>query len=184
MNLLDLVIILILVVNMMVGWRKGLLGMLGEMGGLTLGLWLGVRYTKYVAGFVSIYLVGPAWLLFLLSFLGLFLCGRLTGRIIVAVAQRTVTIPGLSTVDRITGAALGLGIGTIMVTFLMSLCAFIPLPYLTNLIQTSEVGQYFWSAAPVFNRFLWQEIGPRLLFPPVEPGSTGLSAVLVGQMDM
>lgn len=178
MNLLDLVIILILVFNMMVGWRKGLLGMLGEMGGLALGLWLGVRYTKYVAGFVSTYLVGPAWLLFLLSFLGLFLCGRLTGKIIVKVAQRTVTIPGLSMVNRIIGAALGLGIGTIVVTFFISLCALIPFPYLTNLIQTSEVGQYFWSVAPTFSRFFWQEVGPRLLLPPVEPGSTGLTVWL------
>ncbi len=43
MSLLDLGIILILVFHMVMGWRKGLLSMLGDMGGLVLGLWLGTR---------------------------------------------------------------------------------------------------------------------------------------------
>ena len=170
MNLLDLVIILILVLNMVVGWRQGLLGMLGEMGGLALGLWLGARYTKQMAGFVSTYLVGPAWLLFVLSFLGLFLSGRLTAKVAAAIIKRVVLIPGLSSVDRLTGATLGLGIGTILVTFLVSLLAYLPWPYFVQLVQTSEVGQYFWSVAPVFSRFLWQELGPLLPLPPAKPG--------------
>ena len=68
MNMLDLVLILILVFHMFVGWRKGLFGLLGEVGGLILGLWLGITYFRSAAGFVSTYLVGPAWLLLLLCF--------------------------------------------------------------------------------------------------------------------
>ena len=60
MNLLDLAIILVLILHMVTGWRKGLLGLLGEVGGLVLGLWLGTSYSRQAAGFVSSYLVGPA----------------------------------------------------------------------------------------------------------------------------
>lgn len=171
MNLLDLVIILILVLQMFMGWRKGLLSMLGEMGGLVLGLWLGTRYVGHVAGFVSEYLVGPAWLLFVLSFLGLFVAGKSAAKIIATVTKQAVSIPGISACDRLAGAALGLVIGTALVTLLISLLAYLPWPYFVKLIQTSEVGQYFWSVAPVFSRFLWQELRPLLPLPMISPGS-------------
>ncbi|NLG86632.1 MAG: CvpA family protein [Firmicutes bacterium] len=178
MNLLDLVIIMILILNMLVGWRQGLLGMLGEMGGLVLGLWLGACYTKQMAGFINTYLVGPAWLLFLLSFLGLFLGGRLAAKLVASIIKRTIFIPGFSTMDRVMGATIGLGIGTILVTFLVSLLAYLPWPYFVKLVQTSEIGQYFWSVAPVFGRFFWQELRPLLPLTPARPEINGPSVWL------
>lgn len=173
MNPLDLIIILVLLLNMVTGWRKGLLSILGEMGGLALGLWLGAHYTEHVAGFVSSYLVGPAWLLFVLSFLGLFIAGRLTAKVMAIFLKQVVAMPGLSSIDRLVGAAMGLGVGTIVVTFLVSLLAYLPWPYFVELIQSSEIGQYFWSAAPVFNHFLWQELRPLLPLPMAGP-KTGI----------
>ena len=169
MNLLDLAIILVLILHMVTGWRKVLLGLLGEVGGLVLGLWLGTSYSRQAAGFVSSYLVGPAWLLLILCFLGLFLVGLLAARTVATILKRLVVIPGLSNIDRFTGAAMGLAVGTLLTIVLVSLLAYLPWPYFVDLIQSSEIGQYFWSVAPVFNRFFWKELGPLLPLPMAGP---------------
>ncbi|HKM38944.1 MAG TPA: CvpA family protein [bacterium] len=165
MNLLDLVIILTLIIHMVIGWRKGMFGLLGEVGGLILGLWLGTNYSKTVAGFVSSYLVGPAWLLLLLAFLGLFVSGLFATRMAVTALKRLVSIPGLSSIDGFIGAAMGLAAGSLVAILLIGLLAYLPWPYLAKLIQSSEIGQYFWSVTPVFNRYLWKELWLRLPRP-------------------
>ena len=154
---------------MVLGWRKGLLGMVGDIGGLVLGLWLGIRYSRYIAGLASNFLVGPAWLLFLFVFLGLFLSGRLVGKLSMAAIGKAIGNIGLTTLDRIIGAILGLGIGTVLVSITISFCSIIPSPWLISIIQTSEVGQYFWSVTPIFSEYLWQQVGPRIPFPHIRP---------------
>jgi uncharacterized membrane protein required for colicin V production len=178
-SLLDLGIILILVFHMVMGWRKGLLSMLGDMGGLVLGLWLGTRYVGHMVAFVTPYLVGPAWLLSALFFLGLFVAGRVAAKAVANIIKRAIYIPGLSSMDRFAGAAVGLGIGTIVVTFVIGILAYLPWPYFVKLIQASEIGQYFWSVAPAFGRFFWQGLGPLLPLPLAGPETRYLSYVIL-----
>lgn len=162
MNWLDVVILLLLGTEMLLGWREGLIGAGTKLGGLALGLYLAVRYSGWLAGLLGAYLVGPPLLLKALAFLAIFLTGRYLLSFAALLLRRALTVPALSTIDRLAGACLGLAIGTLLVMLLVSLLTWVPWPPLAQAVQGSELGQYFWSAAPVFSRFFWQELAPSL----------------------
>jgi membrane protein required for colicin V production len=169
-NWLDLVILLILGLEMVLGWREGLIGVSAKLGGFVLGLYLAARYSGQVAGLLGTYLVGPPLLLRVLAFLALLLAGRYTLLTLGLLLKRTLAVPGLATLDRLAGACLGLAIGTAVVMLLVSLLAWLPWPQLAQAVQASELGQYFWSAAPVFSRFFWGDVAPSLTPSRIIPG--------------
>lgn len=170
MNWLDLVILLVLGLEIFAGWREGLVGMVANLGGVVLGLWVAGRYSGDLATLLRRHLVGPAWLLTTLAFLAILLVSRYGLKLVGEVIKRAMAVPGLTTLDRLAGAGLGLCIGTLVVMLVVSFLAWLPWPYFTQVLQNSELGQYFWSAAPVFTRFLWQELAPVRSLPRILPG--------------
>lgn len=170
MNWLDVAILVILGVEMFTGWRAGFIGMVASFGGLILGGWLALRYSGEVAAVLGEHLVGPSWLLLTLAFLGIFLIGRYSLRFIGELLRRAISAPGICGVDHLAGAGLGLLVGSLVVMLVLSLFTWLPWPQLTQAVQESELGQYFWSAAPVFMRFFWRELVPVLSPTRYYPG--------------
>jgi uncharacterized membrane protein required for colicin V production len=144
--------------------------MIAQLGGFIFGLFLATRYSGALADILSGYLVGSPLLLRALSFLGLFLAGRYGLALAGEFVKRALALPGLATLDRLAGAGLGLAIGTLVVILLVSFLTWLPWPQLTRLVQESELGQYFWAAAPVFGRFFWGDLAPGLLPRYTIPG--------------
>lgn len=170
MNWLDVLILLILGVEMLLGWRAGLVGMIAQLGGFILGLFLAARYSGALADALSCYLVGSPLLLRAMSFLALFLAGRYGLALAGKFVKRALAVPGLASIDRLAGAGLGLAVGTLVIILLVSFLTALPWPQLARVVQESELGQYFWSAAPVFGRFFWGNLAPGLLPKYTIPG--------------
>jgi membrane protein required for colicin V production len=182
-NWLDVLILLILGVEMLLGWRAGLVGMIAQLGGFILGLFLAARYSGAVADALGHYLVGSPLLLRAMAFLALFLAGRYGLALAGEFVKRALAVPGLAAVDRLAGAGLGLAIGTLVVILLVSFLTWLPWPGLSRVVQESELGQYFWSAAPVFGRFFWGELAPGLLHRYTIPGGQQVSCPLSSLTD-
>ena len=78
--------------------------------------------------------------------------------------KQVVAMPGLSSIDRLVGAAMGPGVGTIVVT-LVSLLAYLPWPFCrTNTTEIGISGQQHLSLI-----ILWQELRPLLPLPMAGP---------------
>ena len=126
--MIDFVLGLALAAMLVRGWTRGFVRESLDLVGLILGLWLAFRLSAPLATFLSdSFGVGPEAARIGGGILLFVLFG-----VLLAVAahylSRMMDLPGLSTVNRVGGAAVAVGWGAVIVLVLVSLVAAMPIP--------------------------------------------------------
>ncbi len=125
MNGLDIVLLVILAVFILLGFRKGLLKEIVGFIGLVVAFWTAMRFTKAAAGlFPKISIPAREALTFLVILVGVFLLFHLAGFLL----RKLIKASHLAILDRLGGVALGLLKGGLLLSICLLVLTLAPLP--------------------------------------------------------
>jgi S1-C subfamily serine protease len=147
-NVLDAVLVLLLVLALVRGWRQGAVVQLAAFGGLVLGLLAGLWAAPGIAGMVA---TGPgpgAAFLTLASLLVAMVVGQAVGAAVGVRLHRAVHSAGVGRVDRAAGAGVGGALFLLVVWVLAAVLAQGPIPVLAQQIRGSAVVRTLDAALP------------------------------------
>jgi len=120
MDWLDVVLIVMLVVPALIGWRKGLIGAVIPLVGFVIAIILAGQFYDSVAGWLSHWLDSSSQAN-LLGFVIVFVAVMAAALIVSSVARRMLSLLLLGWVDRIGGLVFGLLIGALVAGALLSI---------------------------------------------------------------
>ncbi len=119
MNTVDIVLIVLLALFFMNGWRKGFVVTLGQLIGAVIGFWVARAWSGWLADILAKYIhMNPGLLHFIVFIIIFLIIDRLLGLLLglVAYLLKIVTVlPLVSTINRLLGALLGLAEGLVLV---------------------------------------------------------------------
>lgn len=125
MNVIDIVLLVILVVFILLGFRKGLLKEVVSIIGLVVAFWAAMRFTKAAAGLVPKHsLPAREAVAFLVILVGVFLLFQLMGFLL----RKLIRASPLAILDRLGGVALGLLKGGLLLSLCLLVLTLAPLP--------------------------------------------------------
>jgi membrane protein required for colicin V production len=160
MNLVDVVIVLLLVVSAIVGFRSGLIqsvfSLLGLIAGIAIASWHYKQFGDELAPILHNRALSEAiW--FCLLALAVMLVASLIGMLIKSVIHGV----GLGWLDRVTGLFFGLLQGAMLVTLcIVTLAAFFPD---TRWLGDAQLAKYFLGTAHLTTRMTADELKHRIL---------------------
>lgn len=117
MNILDIILIIILVVTGVSGFRKGLISQAFGIGGLLLGIWLGYRFSARIAGWFEMNDEYASLLAFVLILIMAIIATYFAGRLVKSVFRMT----GFGILDNLGGLVLGVVKISLIVSLLLGL---------------------------------------------------------------
>lgn len=120
MNWLDIIVLLMLLIPLFIGWRRGLVGTVVPLVGLVVAIIAGGRFYGTVASWFSTWLDSPAQAN-LLGFAIIFILVLAAAMVIAAITREFLSLLLLGWVDRIGGVAFGLLIGGLVAGALLTL---------------------------------------------------------------
>jgi membrane protein required for colicin V production len=125
MNGIDLVLVIILAMFILLGFRKGLLKEVIGFIGLVVAFWTAMRFTKAAAGlFPKLSIPAREALTFLVILVGVFLLFHLAGFLL----RKLIKASPLAILDRLGGVALGLLKGGLLLSICLLVLTLAPLP--------------------------------------------------------
>ncbi len=120
MNWLDIIVLLMLLIPIFIGWRRGLVGTVVPLVGLVVAIILAGRFYDSVAGWFSTWLDSPAQAN-LLGFAIIFVIVLAAAMVVAAISREFLSLLLLGWVDRIGGLAFGLLIGGLVTGALLTM---------------------------------------------------------------
>jgi len=148
LNVLDAVLVLLLALALVRGWRKGAVGQLAAFAGLVLGLTAGLWAAPRVAG---LFVTGPgpeAAFLALGALLVAMVGGQAVGAAVGVRLHRAVHAAGVGRVDKAAGSGVGGALFLLVVWVLAAVLAQGPVPALAQQIRGSTVVRALDTALP------------------------------------
>lgn len=118
MNILDIILLILLGLAVIDGWRKGILVQIGGIAGIVLGIWLAFRYSGPLAAWAGYASAVADWVAFGVIVLAAILAGALVGWCV----GKVVGAAGLGMLNRLGGAVLSLLKGVLILGALLIFC--------------------------------------------------------------
>jgi membrane protein required for colicin V production len=159
MNVVDIVLLVILAVFLLLGFRKGLLKEVVSIIGLVVAFWAAMRFTKAAAGLVpKLSLPAREAVAFLVILIGVFLLFQLVGFLL----RKLIRASPLAILDRLGGVALGLLKGGLLLSICLLVLTLAPLPRpWAEKVEGSYAGRVVRQVAPLIYQGT-KAIGPGL----------------------
>jgi membrane protein required for colicin V production len=120
MSWLDIIVLLMLLIPLFIGWRRGLVGTVVPLVGLVVAIIVAGRFYGSVAGWFSTWLDSPAQAN-LLGFAIIFIAVLGAAMVVAAISREFLSLLLLGWVDRVGGLAFGLLIGGLVAGGLLTL---------------------------------------------------------------
>ncbi|HHW91116.1 MAG TPA: CvpA family protein [Firmicutes bacterium] len=149
MNWLDVVVLFTVGIRTWSGYRRGFILQVFELAGLIAGLTLAVCYYQPLQMNLLRYITLPLPLLAVVSFLLILLGVMLAARLLGYICTHIVKIPGLDTVNAISGALVGALVALVAITFFLSVLQLFSLPPVEAALSESIIAPYLDQYMPV-----------------------------------
>ena len=155
-EIVDVILMVVLAVATIVGLVKGLVRQVIELAGIVAAFVLAMVFAGWLAETLRLHTPLPYSPSLVIAF-GLLLIGGIVGSHFIAIGvQKVVRMTFLGWFDRLCGAALGLAVGLILSSLLVSVALELPVPgRVTVNIRGSTVGEFVRPIAPrIFDALL------------------------------
>jgi membrane protein required for colicin V production len=164
LNYIDYIILVILVLFIIQGYRKGIIIGLATIAALILGIYMAVHFSNYLDATLVEHLHPSRKWLPILSFSITFILVVIAVMLVAKLTERLVDVVGMGFFNHIGGAALGLVKGVILVSIL--LFVFASFDHNSKWIKEKDKqGSFFYShVAEVFPK-LMKKFGGEIKFP-------------------
>jgi membrane protein required for colicin V production len=164
MNFFDIIIIALIALLVINGFRKGFIVSLATLAALILGIWVAVHFSNYLDSTLMEHLKPSRKWLPILSFTITFLLVVLGILLVAKLMEKLFDMVGLGFINRFAGALLGLLKGVILVSVIIFIVAAID-PKGKWLTPADKKGSFFYSRVePVFPQ-LMKVFGGDIKFP-------------------
>lgn len=166
MNFIDFIILVLILLLVILGYRKGIIISLAGIAALVLGIYAAVHFSNYLDATLMEHLKpSRKWLpilsfslTFLLVLIGVIIVGKLT--------EKIVDVVGLGFFNRLGGAVLGLAKGIILISILIFILSNID-PREKWLTPTDKQGSFcYGQVSKVFPK-LMKMFGSEIKFPSI-----------------
>ena len=164
LNYIDYVILVILLLFLIQGYRKGIIISLASIAALVLGIYIAVHFSNYLDATLTEHLHPSRKWLPILSFSITFLLVVIAVLLVAKLTEKLVDVVGMGFFNHIGGAALGLVKGVILVSILLFIFRSFD-PKGKWLTEKDQQGSFFYSkVAGVFPK-LMKTFGGDIKFP-------------------
>jgi membrane protein required for colicin V production len=164
LNFIDYIIILILVLFIVQGYRKGIIISLASIAALVLGIYIAVHFSNYLDTTLMEHLHPSRKWLPIISFSITFLLVVIAVMLVAKLSEKLVDVVGMGFFNHIGGAALGLVKGIILISILIFIFNSID-PKGKWLNDRDKKGSFFYNhMQPVFPK-LMKTFGGEIKFP-------------------
>ena len=164
LNYIDYIILVILVLFIIQGYRKGIIIGLATIAALILGIYMAVHFSNYLESTLVEHLHPSRKWLPILSFSITFLVVVIAVMLVAKLTEKLVDMVGMGFFNHIGGAALGLVKGVILISILFFIFTSLD-PKSKWLKEKDKQGSYFYSrVAGVFPK-LMKTFGGEIKFP-------------------
>jgi membrane protein required for colicin V production len=155
-QVVDLMILVVIAVAAMVGLVKGLVRQFIELAGIIAAFVVAMIFAGWLAELLRAHTPLPYSPSMVVAFALLLVGGIVASHFIAVTVQRIVRMTFLGWFDRLCGAALGLVVGAILASLLVSVALELPIPARTRgYIKSSDVCLFVRPIAPtIFNAIL------------------------------
>ena len=159
MVIADFVIILFLAAFFAYGWKSGLISVVGRIAGVFIGVFVAGQYYTQIADYFARISFGSEMLQNAIGFIVLFgLVSQLVGLVFYSldkVFHVVAIIPGLKSINRIAGAALGLVEGVLVISVVLYIVYLFPFSnVLEEFIVGSSLAHFFINLSNVIGPFI------------------------------
>jgi membrane protein required for colicin V production len=164
LNYIDYIILVILVLFLIQGYRKGIIIGLASIAALMLGIYIAVHFSNYLDATLMEHLRPSRKWLPIFSFSITFLVVVIVVMLVAKLTEKLVDVVGMGFINHIGGAALGLAKGVILISILIFILS--SLDHKGKWIpEKDRKDSFFYSqATPVFPK-LMKTFGGEIKFP-------------------
>lgn len=164
MNYIDFIIIILAVLFMISGYRKGIIISLASIAALILGIYAAVYFSNYLDATLMEHMHPSRTWLPIISFAITFLLVVIAILIIAKLAEKVVDVVGMGFLNHLGGAVLGLVKGVILISILLFITTSLD-PKGKWITHADKKGSYFYShVSGVFPK-LMKTFGGTIKFP-------------------
>jgi len=164
MNFIDYIILVILVLFLIQGYRKGIIISLASIVALILGIYIAVHFSNYLDATLMKHLHPSQKWLPILSFSITFILVVIAVMVVAKLTENLVSLVGMGFLNHIGGAALGLIKGVILISILIFIFKSVD-PKGKWLTPQSQKGSYFYSRVETVFPKLMKTFGGEIRFP-------------------
>jgi membrane protein required for colicin V production len=175
MNLVDILIWVVLLTFAVKGFMKGLVKEVCSLMGLLVGGWAALTFHPPMGEVLRSHIKFPPLMMSVISFLFIFLAVWILSALLGYLLTTLMKIVLLGGVNRISGAAIGLLQGALLLCLILPMGMTRPMPHvLKTAASNSSLGKYFISCGDyLFARWKFLETGKEVFPRNVLPGSAG-----------
>ncbi len=119
MNNLDILLIIVLVLSMIEGFRKGFIEELAALIGLILGIWAAIHFSGFVAHLLTNHFDIHAQYLPVFAFIGIFIAVVIAASVLGSIAGKIIKAISLGWLNRLAGLFFGLVKGALILSILL-----------------------------------------------------------------
>jgi membrane protein required for colicin V production len=164
MNYIDFIIIILAVLFMISGYRKGIIISLASITALILGIYAAVYFSNYLDATLMEHMHPSRTWLPIISFAITFLLVVIAILIIAKLAEKVVDVVGMGFLNHLGGAALGLVKGVILISILLFITTNLD-PKGKWITRSDKQGSYFYSRVSEVFPKLMRTFGGTIKFP-------------------
>ncbi|MCX6269146.1 MAG: CvpA family protein [Bacteroidetes bacterium] len=164
LNFIDYIILVILVLFMIQGYRKGIIISLASIVALVLGIYMAVHFSNYLDSTLMEHLHPSRKWLPIISFSITLLLVVIVVMLIAKLTEKLVDVVGMGFFNQVGGAALGLVKGIILISILIFIIKSID-PKEKWLTVKDKKGSFFYSRASEVFPKLMKTFGGEIKFP-------------------
>jgi membrane protein required for colicin V production len=166
--IINALLLIILVVGTVVGYRRGLLRQILELAGLVVSFILALLFASFLAGYVEDRTPLPYSPALVISFVAIFIAGIVGFHFLALAVQKLIRMTLLGWVDRVTGAVLGLITAMLVGSLLISLTLELPVStQIRNDFDRSSVSNFLRPVAPRIFNFITSYGGERIHYESI-----------------
>ncbi len=164
LNFIDYIILIILVLFLIQGYRKGIIIGLASIAALVLGIYIAVHFSNYLDATLMEHLKPSRKWLPILSFSITFLLVVVGVMLVAKLTEKLVDVVGMGFFNHIGGAALGLAKGIILISILFFILNSLD-PKGKWLTEKDKQGSFFYSRVAAVFPGLMKTFGGEIRFP-------------------
>ncbi|HHW56016.1 MAG: CvpA family protein [bacterium] len=142
MNWLDVLVLVTVGIRGWSGYRRGFISQAFELAGLIAGLFFAVRYYYPLQIQLSRYAALPVPVLAVASFFLILLGVMLAARLLGSICTQMVNVPGLGTINALSGALAGALVALVTIAFFLSVLQLFSFPPVEAALSASVLAPY------------------------------------------